>query len=79
MLLKNLTIIDALFIDDIQFMIVKIANYETFMANMSHETKITLILLFSVWLCVISCEVEKLKENIQIQAANTLDFEMVSQ
>ena len=29
--------VDVLLIDDIQFMIVKIPDYETFMANMSHE------------------------------------------
>lgn len=41
-------IISVLLIDDIQFMIIWIPDYETFMAMMSRETKITLILLFSV-------------------------------
>ena len=49
------------------------------MANISHETKITLILLFSVCLRVLSYEVEKKKENKEIQEIQTLGFELVSQ
>lgn len=59
-------IVSVLFIDDIQFTIIQLPNYETFMANMSHETKIILILLFSVCLRLFSYEVEKKKENKEI-------------
>lgn len=64
--ISYVVIISVLLIDDIQFMIIQISNYETFMANMSHETKIILILLFSVCLRVFSYEVEKKKENKDI-------------